>query len=667
MDENHLYSYINKNTKKDISYQIHLFKIEIDELLINIKEITQSLNIQAISSNQLIKEIMLENKYSKKLVQLYDRISIIQKSRKFLEDNIKSINYNIRYFCSEIEKILLFDNNNINNINIKEINNNFMYDSSFNNNYNNKYDFDINQFRTINYSFKNSKNKGEKPKNKSQSSIRLESNYEKYINSKKIQKNNKSNFKQISLDENRIGNNIFNNDIYNIRIKKSRNPIKNQIYFDSTNLESTISTKNINNNSRKKIITTNNNNTISKNKINNKISENYSLNLAQNVIKFIFIINEMKMKYNKKDSIYNSEFQKTKSFYDKLKIYIVNQSKKIINLYKNKIQVNNNRKPKEQIRIDNHDNSQKKIEIKKSFNGLLIEKNTNFYYINIRKKEKKLNILIKKEISFYLKNKIKALNKDLSKIHEKELIIINNTFNKENNNKKSELQKNKLNIDIENDSNENEVNKEQIEFLLNENQELKNQIEEYKEKNNISNSNSKEDLETYYKETINENETKIKFLTEQNKYYENEIKKYKENNTKEKDDINNLKIENSNMQKELENINNKNIILNQKLKEYNLKNNLDEIIPDKYDIICDKNYEKLSWILMREKLGNENDYQSYLWIEKNIVNNLDRFNYLNEDDSIKKQIMNYIKQLEDKDYEIYKLKQMLNKYEKIDI
>ena len=126
MDENHLYSYINKNTKKDISYQIHLFKIEIDELLINIKEITQSLNIQAISSNQLIKEIMLESKYSKKLVQLYDRISIIQKARKFLEDNIKSINYNIRYFCSEIEKILLFDNNNINNINIKEINTIFL-------------------------------------------------------------------------------------------------------------------------------------------------------------------------------------------------------------------------------------------------------------------------------------------------------------------------------------------------------------------------------------------------------------------------------------------------------------------------------------------------------------------------------------------------------------
>ncbi len=104
-----------------------------------------------------------------------------------------------------------------------------------------------------------------------------------------------------------------------------------------------------------------------------------------------------------------------------------------------------------------------------------------------------------------------------------------------------------------------------------------------------------------------------------------------------------------------------------KIKESNIKNNFDEIIPDKYDIICDKNYEKLSWILLREKIGKENDYESYIWLEKNLVNNLDKFNYLNEEDSIKIQIMNYIKQLEEKDYDIYKLKQRLNKYEKVDI
>ena len=660
MDENCLYHYINKNTKKDLAYQIQLFKIEINELTLNIKEITRTLKIQMICSNQLIKEIMLESKYSKKITQLYDRIGMIQNARKFLEDNIKSINSKIKYFCAEIEKILLLDNNNINNINIKEINNNFMYDSSFNNNYNNKYDFDINQFQTINYSIKPRKKYIEKIKNKSLSNIKLESNYSKYLNSKKTQTDNISKVKQISLDANRVENTIFNKDIYNIRINKSRNPIRNQIYIDSTNVESTISAKNINN-SKKKII---NNNTISTSKIN----ENFSLNLAQNVIKFILIIKEMKMKYNKKNSIYIPEFQKIKSIYDKLKLYIENQAKKVINEYKSKIQLNRNKKPKEQIRIENI--SPKKIIAKSVFNKLLIEKNINFYYVNILKKEKKLKNRIKKEISFYLINKIKVINifnKDLSKIHEKELTIINQILKKEDNNKIKKLEKNNSDIDLENDANESEVDKEQLEFLLNENQELKNQIEEYKEKNNASNSNSKEDLETYYKETINENETKIKFLTEQNKFYENEIKKYKENNNKEKNDLNNLKIENSNMQKELEDINKKNVILNQKIKEYNIKNNLDEIIPDKYDIICDKNYEKLSWILIREKLGKENDYESYLWIDKKIVNNLDRFNYLNEDDSIKKQIMNYIKQLEEKDYEIYKLKQTLNKYEKIDI
>ena len=660
MDENCLYHYINKNTKKDLAYQIQLFKIEINELTLNIKEITRTLKIQMICSNQLIKEIMLESKYSKKITQLYDRIGMIQNARKFLEDNIKSINSKIKYFCAEIEKILLLDNNNINNINIKEINNNFMYDSSFNNNYNNKYDFDINQFQTINYSIKPRKKYIEKIKNKSLSNIKLESNYSKYLNSKKTQTDNISKVKQMSLDANRVENTIFNKDIYNIRINKSRNPIRNQIYIDSTNVESTISAKNINN-SKKKII---NNNTISTSKIN----DNFSLNLAQNVIKFILIIKEMKMKYNKKNSIYIPEFQKIKSNYDKLKLYIENQAKKVINEYKSKILLNRNKKPKEQIRIENI--SPKKINAKSVFDKLLIEKNINFYYVNIIKKEKKLKNRIKKEISFYLINKIKVINifnKDLSKIHEKELTIINQILKKEDNNKIKKLEKNNSDIDLENDANESEVDKEQLEFLLNENQELKNQIEEYKEKNNASNSNSKEDLETYYKETINENETKIKFLTEQNKFYENEIKKYKENNNKEKNDLNNLKIENSNMQKELDDINKKNLILNQKIKEYNIKNNLDEIIPDKYDIICDKNYEKLSWILIREKLGKENDYESYLWIDKKIVNNLDRFNYLNEDDSIKKQIMNYIKQLEEKDYEIYKLKQTLNKYEKIDI
>ena len=157
----------------------------------------------------------------------------------------------------------------------------------------------------------------------------------------------------------------------------------------------------------------------------------------------------------------------------------------------------------------------------------------------------------------------------------------------------------------------------------------------------------------------------IKFLTEQNNFYENEIKKYKENNNKDNSDIINLKVENSIIQKEYEDVKKQNQFLNQKIKEYKVINNLEDIIPEKYDIICDKNFEKLTWILIRQKeIIEENDYENYIWIAKNLVNNLEGFNFITEEESIKRQIMNYITQLEEKDDIIFKLKQKLNKYEK---
>ena len=94
---------------------------------------------------------------------------------------------------------------------------------------------------------------------------------------------------------------------------------------------------------------------------------------------------------------------------------------------------------------------------------------------------------------------------------------------------------------------------------------------------------------------------------------------------------------------------------------------MEDIIPDKFDIICDKNYKKLSWILLRQKdIIEENEYENYIWVEKNLVNNLDLFNFITEEESIKRQIMNYITKLEEKDDIIFKLKQKLNKFEKSD-
>ena len=409
---------------------------------------------------------------------------------------------------------------------------------------------------------------------------------------------------------------------------------------------------------------------VSNNKRVNKINENYSIILAKNVIKFLNLIKEMKMKYNKKDSIYNSEFKKVKLLYDKLKIYIMNLSKKVIDIYSinnpiNKKKNNNNinSKEKENTKIKkisennkNKNNNDNLLKIKKI--NLLSENIIHFsYIINQAKKEHQEN-KISKEISLYFLEEVKIkLNNsnfttNISQIHETELII---------------LKKDKS-IDTENKNEESKVDKEQIELLLNENQELKNKIEEYKESNNMSVSNSKEDMEKYYKEIINENESKIKFLTEKNIFYENEIKKYKENNNnKENTEIINLKVENSIIQKEFEELKKQNHFLNEKINEYKIKNNLEDIIPDKFDIICDKNYKKLSWILLRQKdIIEENEYENYIWVEKNLVNNLDLFNFITEEESIKRQIMNYITQLEEKDDIIFKLKQKLNKFEKSD-
>ena len=657
--EDNLYYYnsSNYNKKEEVLFKIKRFYRTINDLVLNIKNISKTLNTQIICSEYLIKEILIEKNYSKKFSELYDRIRMLKDSRRLLDENIESINLNIKHFFKKFNKILILDNNKINNINIKEYNNNVQYKTLFNNNYfDTKYN-DNNLRENLFYAYND---------------IKFDSINKKYIKTQK--RNKKNNLSHEQKRELEI-NNIFNEDsnlIFN-KNKKSRNSKinKNYNYNPSTNIENTYKTI-----SAKKNYTNSNSNSLTISRM-NRINGNYSINLAKNVIKFLNIIKEMKMKYNKKDSIYDLEFKRIKLIYDKLKIYIMNISKKVIDIYsnnKNK-QINNiiNIKTKEEnktnITNNKSNNLNKNIKI-----NLLIEKSSNFCYINLNKIQK-INI-ISNEISFNINSKTNHFIRDIYKIHETELIINGNIdTNKLKINEleekikilNEELSKYKSDIDIENIENKNEeskVYKDQIELLLNENQELKNQLEEYKENNNVSMSNTKEEMENYYKEINNENESKIKLLTEQKIFYENEIKKYKENSNKENLEVVNLKIENSIIQKEFEDVKKENYILSQKIKEYKIKNNFEEIIPDKFDIICDKNYEQLNWILIRKKEGKESDYENYLWIEKNLVNDLDKFDFLKEEDSFKQQIMNYITQLEEKEDIIFKLKQKLNKYEK---
>ena len=611
---------------------------------------------------------MLEKQYSKKIMQLFDRIGMLDDSRKLLEENIKSINLNINHFFIEIQKVLIIDNSKINNINIREYNNNIEYKTLYNNNYigqgYNKINLDDNNFFNIN-DFHH--------KNKIQSNIK--SNYEKFINFNKNMKKNNSGFKQFSMNNSGFEkkNIIFNknSNMNNSKNKKSRNIRLNHNYQFSSNLENTFKTA-----SAKNIKNINYNSPTNK-RITN---ENYAIILAKNVIKFLNLIKEMKTKYNNKDSIYDLEFKKVKLFYDKLKIYIMNLSKKVIDIYSNNNKINNNViiknknnvKLKENIKQNNNNNININNLVNSKKINLLIEDNINFSYINSNKNPK-LKIIITKEISFdIIQKQINNFINNIHEIHENELIIPNeNTEIKDYNAIITELQEkikaltNELakynpEIDIENKNEESKADKEQIELLLNENQELKNQIEEYKESNGISLSNSKEDKEQNYKEIINENESKIKFLTEKIIFYENKLQKYEENNKKENIDIINLKLENSKLQKDNEYKKKENNFLNEKIKEYNIKNNFEEILPDKYDIICEKNFEKLCWILLRKKGENEKEYENYLWIGKYMVNNLDKFNFLNEEESINRQIMYYISKLEEKEDVIFKLKQQLN-------
>ena len=574
-----------------------------------------------------------------------------------MQRKIRIIYYEIKKFLKEIKNYLNNENkdNKINNINIKEINNNYQYKTLFN------YGFcDMKNFKT---KFKSKQNLN--------NSTKIRKKFDIYMDI------NKNNFFGI----NKKSRNLINNKTTNLENSASFN--NNIIKINATSKNNNF---NINLNLEEKEELINKNNIFNSNNEDAKIINNNKI-LANNVIQFLRIINEMKTKYNNKKSKNDIEFKKIKFKYDNLKIYIMKLSKKIlsnINENKNKFEtIKYKNIDKEDIKESNDEKNDNKSKIIiNSFNNLLIENKDIFSYI-INQNKTIINLLtISKEISInYFKNPILIIKFLPKIIHENNFFIL-----KENDALKSDinfqLEKKIKELEEEllkykdNDKNklldESKVlkdNKEQIDLLLNESQDLKNELEEMKDNFNISNySNSKEEMDKYYKELIKEYESKIKFYEEKNKFNEKEINDFKkrDNNSKENMEIVNLKIENSNIQKEFQNLKMENLLLNQKLKEYNIINNIGELSPEKYDIIYEKNFENLNlcWILLKEKNKEENKYESYFWIGKNIEIDLYKFNYIKENDAIKQQIVNYITQLEEKDEIIDKLKQKLKRYEK---
>ena len=87
-----------------------------------------------------------------------------------------------------------------------------------------------------------------------------------------------------------------------------------------------------------------------------------------------------------------------------------------------------------------------------------------------------------------------------------------------------------------------------------------------------------------------------------------------------------MKTEISIIQNEYKFKKSENNILNKKIKEYNIKSENDDYILENYDTICDKTIGKLSWVLLKLKNGNENNYDDYIWIENNNIDNIINFN-----------------------------------------
>ena len=125
----------------------------LNKLLNNVKEISSTLNNQTLYCKCLLKDFIMLNKKIKneKLIQIMDRLDIIDNNRNLMENNISFMNVNITSFLVHaktlFKKMKVARNDKLNNIqNLNKINsvnsskqtNNNLYNSNFNfNNYNN--------------------------------------------------------------------------------------------------------------------------------------------------------------------------------------------------------------------------------------------------------------------------------------------------------------------------------------------------------------------------------------------------------------------------------------------------------------------------------------------------------------------------------------------------
>ena len=299
---------------------------------------------------------------------------------------------------------------------------------------------------------------------------------------------------------------------------------------------------------------------------------------------------------------------------------------------------------------------------------------SDFNFLNTKKNEKSESFKIKRENNNFN-------NKNLKEIHNLILSIPGEKNDKTNNfySKKfdSPQKKEKIKSEIEDifksknisnltvldnfeiiDSSSNKINKfsNNLKFI--------NSPKSIKDKNQksieINNKNiDKENDNINHDNLDNKNYYQNKYTYYYKLYQDCKInKEILEKKIKEKDEL-------------IKKLNDKIINNNENIVEENNnnseKNNNYQYNSNDYFIICDKEYGKLKWYLMKkQKYYEDNDsYDNLIWVPKIYISDINKFNeYPNEDENRNLELFKVIKKLEEKENIISKLTYKIDKLEK---
>ena len=483
------------------------FKL-LNKLLNNVKEISTTLNNQTLYCKCLLKDFIMLNKKIKneKLLQIMDRLDIIDNNRNLMDNNISFMNVNITSFLVHakdlFKKMKVARNDKLNNIqNLNKINsvscskhtNNNLYKSNFNfNNYNNN-----SKHCSLSKLIKNKRN------------------YSSFDNMRYKEKNINTlqNYNSLSHKKNKSFKNISENLLIN-----SSDDINNNVYLDKGR-DLSERQKTISFNLRRFMF---NNNKINNLLDNSSLKKENKINNSNNLLfNYCSLVNNPKAKNNRKkvnngnvQSLKNINSFKNDSRFNNFlnnNLYEIRNNESNIN---NKKRINFNYNSIDKINkiikkdLDNSD-SLKIIENKNNVNSILATKIIE--YFTLIKNQEKNQIKIEKTKNYLMNISLNIINQNgLNKNISKERHI---TSLKHNFIKNEKL----LGKDI--NSNSNSINKKNIMRNINSSYGIRvndsvnksNKIEKKENNNNI--------IEMLNKELNKKNEyiKRIKYILE-NRY-----------------------------------------------------------------------------------------------------------------------------------------------------